>query len=601
MSTTSSSSTSSSHFFPITKSSSVPDIHQKNNSNNQGDKSTNEIDKKSQAKADKVKKEQNNLLVTNSDSTESAIASPAGSLEQFEVSGFNNSTLPLTPDEVADSISNDTTKENHLTNNVLKFDPSSSQSKFFDASSSSFRFRRHSSQSSINVPNSTNLTLAGTSGSANGLNNQDRICSSPINSLKMSSRVCQIKISEGIEPHLSHEIKSERDMQSTLKLKSSCDDLMLSNDDYDNKDSNRTGNNSPNTVTPSTTIFRHNSQSNMPSPSMSSCYSYSNSCSPTGGISASNNPGFSRCFSPSASINNNSPSLASNSNQITQNYFSQSPSPTRKLFLSRRSMSPIPCLIRPNSFSAPGSKRKFSDVDSTESNPHASPKRSNNENQEFVQPLLIYTGNSRSIVRSQASSPFSPLAAMPSSPNQNSISSLIITAPQNSTKMQTNVDDDLKTSTQLMKTSKADSSEKPNTENLNVSKISWPPVSTKQINNEEVSNKYTFKPIQLPPPTSVSSNSTSSFQITSNNKNQQSVRKLRSSNQNTSTNTSNTPSFASLAQLNSPLNSPAQYVCDSPISYSPSVSITSSSIAGEKPDSGYQSSIQNNSDSESCI
>lgn len=34
-----------------------------------------------------------------------------------------------------------------------------------------------------------------------------------------------------------------------------------------------------------------------------------------------------------------------------------------------------------------------SDVESTEANPHASPKRSNNDNaQEFVQPLQIYTG-----------------------------------------------------------------------------------------------------------------------------------------------------------------------------------------------------------------
>lgn len=50
---------------------------------------------------------------------------------------------------------------------------------------------------------------------------------SPINSLKMSSRVCQIKIDEGIEPHLSREIKSERETQNTLKLKSSCDELMI--------------------------------------------------------------------------------------------------------------------------------------------------------------------------------------------------------------------------------------------------------------------------------------------------------------------------------------------------------------------------------------
>ena len=48
--------------------------------------------------------------------------------------------------------------------------------------------------------------------------------------------------------------------------------------------------------------------------------------------------------------------------------------------------------------------------------------------------------------------------------------------------------------------------------------------------------------------------------------------------------------------INSPINSPARY-CDSPSSYS-SISIMSTS---EKPDSGYQSSVQNNSDSESCI
>ena len=46
--------------------------------------------------------------------------------------------------------------------------------------------------------------------------------------------------------------------------------------------------------------------------------------------------------------------------------------------------------------------------------------------------------------------------------------------------------------------------------------------------------------------------------------------------------------------LNSPINSPARY-CDSPHS---SISIKSTS---EKADSGYQSSVQNNSDSESCI
>lgn len=78
------------------------------------------------------------------------------------------------------------------------------------------------------------------------------------------------------------------------------------------------------------------------------------------------------------------------------------------------------------------------------------------------------------------------------------------------------------------------------------------------------------------------------------------VKKPKSTNNNTSYHTTAT-SFASLAQLNSPLNSPAQYVSDSPINCSPCVSVTSSSNAGEKPDSGYQSSIQNNSDSESCV
>ncbi len=257
---------------------------------------------------------------------------------------------------------------------------------------------------------------------------------------------------------------------------------------------------------------------------MSSCYSYSNSCSPTGGISTTNNPGFVRCFSPSASIAiNNSPSLSAQS-QIANNYFSQSPSPTRKLFLSRRSMSPIPCLIRPNSFSAPGSKRKFSDVESTETNPHASPKRSNTDSQEFVQPLLIYTGSSRSIVRSQTSSPFSPLAATPSSPNHNAaISSLIITAPASCdgiTKMQTNADDDAKP----LPPSKSFKMDSPMSaaEVQGSSQFLWPPVSEqKQPTNEEASNKYTFKPIQLPPPTMAPTSTSLSFQPTTcNNKNQ---------------------------------------------------------------------------------
>lgn len=588
MSTASSTVPSSSSFYPITKSSSVPDIHKNS------DLASNKMDT-----IDKSKKERNNLLNTNSDSIESAITSPTGSLEQFEVSAFNNSNLPLTPEDATVNINNESSRENQNTASISRPESTNSniQIKQYDTNSSSFRFRRHSSQSSIILPNPVPLNT----GSSNSLNNSERICSSPINSLKMSSRVCQIKISEGIEPHLNHEIKSERDMQCTLKLKLSCDDLIINNEEDDNKEVHRIGNNSPNPIVSSSSILRNNSQSNMPSPSMSSCYSYSNSCSPTGGICGSNNQGFARCLSPSASIAlNNSPSI-SNPNQISQNYFSQSPSPTRKLLITRRSMSPIPCLIRPNTLGASGSKRKFSDVESTETNPHASPKRSNNDNaQEFVQPLQIYTGNSRSIIRSQTSSPFSPLAATLSSPNQNSISSLIITAPNDSSKMQTN-EDELKSIVNL-KSSNLLERNVP----INIDKSSGKSVSLKQVNQlEETSDKYMFKPIQLPPPSTscnITPSTASSLQLTApNNKNQHvmPIRKPKSTNITTSNQTAT--SFASLAQLNSPLNSPAQYICDSPISCSPCISVTSSSNAGEKPDSGYQSSIQNNSDSESCV
>ncbi len=103
----------------------------------------------------------------------------------------------------------------------------SNGTKQFDSNSPSFRFRRHSSQSAINVNSSLPSCSTNNFSSTNEL-----ICSvcfkkkknlnknlfklnlfflkSPINSLKMSSRVCQIKIDEGIEPHLSREIKSER-------------------------------------------------------------------------------------------------------------------------------------------------------------------------------------------------------------------------------------------------------------------------------------------------------------------------------------------------------------------------------------------------------
>ena len=136
---------------------------------------------------------------------------------------------------------------------------------------------------------------------------------------------------------------------------------------------------------------------------------------------------------------------------------------------------------------------------------------------------------------------------MPSSPNQNSISSLIITAPNSttssnsSTKMQTNADEielklpSVSNNTIQLPSSKAfkqldmeKSTPSASADNQNTSKFLWPPVSAKHaINNnqsEETSNKYTFKPIQLPAP-SASGNSSgmngSSFQLTkSNNKNQ---------------------------------------------------------------------------------
>ena len=123
-------------------------------------------------------------------------------------------------------------------NNPFPASTSSSSSKSYDSNSPSFRFRRHSSQSSLPQvshvanPNLVSpLTIASTSAAIGGGGGGDRsICSSPINSLKMSSRVCQLKIDEGIELHLSREIKSERDTQSTLKLKTSCDELMLNSD-----------------------------------------------------------------------------------------------------------------------------------------------------------------------------------------------------------------------------------------------------------------------------------------------------------------------------------------------------------------------------------
>lgn len=144
------------------------------------------------------------------------------------------------------------------------------------------------------------------------------------------------------------------------------------------------------------------------------------------------------------------------------------------------------------------------------------------------------------------------------------------------------------------------------------------PIRRRTDDDQSTANRYTFVPIQLPPPTPLNS-STNNGQTVANipphqliiqNKRINQVSGLIasstssfSSNPSSSTSTTSS-SFSSLAQLtlqnnlnNSP-SSPAQYFCDSPGNYSPSI-ISSSSI-GDKPDSGYQSSVQNNSDSETC-
>lgn len=310
-------------------------------------------------------------------------------------------------------------------------------------------FRRHSSQIVINTASNIASSSLNTS--------TDRICSSPINTLKMSSRVCQIKIDEGIELHLSREIKSERDIQNTLKLKSSYDELNLTYDE-DQSSSNSS----------SSKFKRYRTSSD----SINTAIINQSPLSPSSAI------GLLRCNSPS--IINNSPN----------------PSPTNKLFITRRSMSPINL--------KQSIKRKFSDIDNDlDFNSLNGTKRVlNNNNQEiiktqqFAQPLLINTNQNEQINSTSSSSN-----------NNNFQSPLTITT----------------------------------------------------------SNKYTFIPIQNP------------F-----NKQQ------RPNNLNLITTTL-------VNSQNSPINSPARY-CDSPHS-----SMSIKSTISEKADSGYQSSVQNNSDSESCI
>lgn len=128
--TNSSLNNSQTQFYPITKSVSVPDIHNNHDAHSQVNSRSNLL---------------NNLLLTNSESIESAIAdSPAGSLEQFEV----NANTPLSTDDQVDSIA-DTLRESHPNSNNSSF-----TTQKYDSNSPSFRFRRHSSQSAINVNSS---------------------------------------------------------------------------------------------------------------------------------------------------------------------------------------------------------------------------------------------------------------------------------------------------------------------------------------------------------------------------------------------------------------------------------------------------------------
>lgn len=147
--------------------------------------------------------------------------------------------------------------------------------------------------------------------------------------------------------------------------------------------------------------------------------------------------------------------------------------------------------------------------------------------------------------------------------------------------------------------SKLETTTQPANDSSTGPKFLWPTTIVQSLNsnsnknednnsNNNSNNKYTFKPIQLPPPTTNSMPQRKRLLNTTSANTFQSLAHLNQTNGNNNNNSNN-----------SPMNSPAYY-CDSPVS-SPSVSIISSSLAGEKPDSGYQSSVQNNSDSESCI
>ncbi len=118
----------------------------------------------------------------------------------------------------------------------------------------------------------------------------------------------------------------------------------------------------------------------------------------------------------------------------------------------------------------------------------------------------------------------------------------------------------------------------------------WPSIATQSTTAKSSSSssnheKYTFIPIQLPPPASTIK-STCSL-----NKNINSSEHMSTDSQQKKLLTvSSNSSFSSLANLNS-----------KSAVYSINSSSESPVSVGDKPDSGYQSAAQINSDSDSCI
>lgn len=100
------------------------------------------------------------------------VASPAGSLEQFDITSTplsvdeaTSDTSLLSIDATTTTSTNSGTTINQLGGGLLSQTPKTTQSSF-DPNSPSFRFRRHSSQSSlVNLP--LNLNINNSGGSSN--------------------------------------------------------------------------------------------------------------------------------------------------------------------------------------------------------------------------------------------------------------------------------------------------------------------------------------------------------------------------------------------------------------------------------------------------